>query len=218
MRDIIPVSSLQTQAMGYAAMQQAADPTWIRGLLQNKCYFILLFGMLNTGLVLAGHGTESRVDGMPRRSSFSSILAMALLSPQGKPEYQEQQELDGGGTGGAHTYREQGHAGKLAHRQHIGHTYQNRSHQPLDHHEDILVITNGLGLFDTVALLFSSWGDSIPTFAPVVLFGAVFSKVMDYTGAAKSFANTLYHNLLPKDADPRSAGCLQSSLKQACTP
>lgn len=64
----------------------------------------------------------------------------------------------------------------------------------------ILIITNGLQLFDTIGLLFTAWGEAIPTFAPVVLFGAVFSKVMDYTGAAKSFATTLYHSVVPKNA------------------
>ena len=64
----------------------------------------------------------------------------------------------------------------------------------------ILIITNGLAFFDTLGLLFTAWGEAIPTFAPVVLFGAVFSKVMDHTGAAKSFATTLYHRVIPKNA------------------
>lgn len=64
----------------------------------------------------------------------------------------------------------------------------------------VLVITNQLNLLDSISSLFSSWGDAIPTFAPIVLFGAVFSKMMDYTGAARSFAQTLYKYLVPKNA------------------
>ena len=65
----------------------------------------------------------------------------------------------------------------------------------------ILVITNRLNLLDSINTLFVSCGDSIPQFAPVILFGAVFSKVMDYTGAARSFATTLYKYAVPKSAE-----------------
>lgn len=61
----------------------------------------------------------------------------------------------------------------------------------------IVVATNWMNLFDTVNLLFTGWGEAIPLFGPIVLFSAVFSKIMEYTGAARSFALTIYGKLIP---------------------
>lgn len=64
----------------------------------------------------------------------------------------------------------------------------------------ILIITNQMNLLDTLGLIFTGWGESIPTFAPIVLFGSVFSKIMEHTGAARSFASVIYHRLIPQNA------------------
>ena len=62
----------------------------------------------------------------------------------------------------------------------------------------ILILTNWMNLMDSIDLLFAGWGDAIPTFVPIVLFGSLFSKVMEHTGAARSFALTIYGKLIPK--------------------
>lgn len=61
----------------------------------------------------------------------------------------------------------------------------------------LLILTNWMPLFDSIDLLFQGWGEAIPLFGSIILFGAAFSKVMEHTGAARSFVLTIYGKLLP---------------------
>lgn len=62
----------------------------------------------------------------------------------------------------------------------------------------LLIATNHMGLFDSIDILFQGWGEAIPLFGGMIVFSAIFSKIMEYTGAARSFAMTIYGKLLPK--------------------